>query len=104
MCVGVADGDSLPHVALCITCPAGAAIAGAETASAAVECRVEGALITERLDPSSVRAFCAGNYRECPTWRRDKALTWATRRNNVDLVAAMDADPASVAMPSDERR
>lgn len=42
-------------------------------------CRIEQGLIEGRVNPESIEAYCAGNYKECPTWKADKEAEWERR-------------------------
>lgn len=63
-----------------VVCPAGCPA----RAGQAVLCRIEGAVIDARRNPSSLQAYCLGENRHCPTWRADKEATWAARRGALD--------------------
>lgn len=49
-----------------IGCPAGE-IRG----ESACRCKIEQTTIEGRTNPESIEAFCAGDYKACPTWRTE---------------------------------
>lgn len=63
-----------------IGCPAGCpALAGS-----GVLCRVEHHVIDGRLNPYTLRDFCLGEYKACPTWRADKDAVAEGRRGALE--------------------
>lgn len=50
-----------------ITCPAGQLHGDVDC-----YCGIEENFIVGQDNPSSIEAFCAGDYRRCPSWRADK--------------------------------
>jgi len=54
-----------------IRCPAGDFVT--ETIQGAgCRCRITRETLTENENASSLNAFCAGRYTNCPVWRREK--------------------------------
>jgi len=50
----------------------------------AVHCSIEKHTIDIRTEPTSVRAYCTGCYRECPSWRAHKEAIWADKERQFD--------------------
>jgi hypothetical protein len=51
-----------------IVCPAGRLVGAASCA-----CAIEDTMIDGRHNPESIEAFCAGDYKACPSWQLEKA-------------------------------
>lgn len=52
-------------------CPAGTIVGGD-----ACVCAIERLRIDARRNPTSIEAFCLGDYTSCPTWQSEKARLW----------------------------
>lgn len=42
-------------------------------------CRIEEGLIAGKSNPESIIHYCAGDFRQCPTWRADREADWEQR-------------------------
>lgn len=58
-----------------------------------VRCRIERTTLLADLDPSSLLAFCCGDYTTCPTWRRMREAEWASRDRALDATLEHEAAP-----------
>lgn len=66
-----------------VVCPGGERIV--ETGQGpACRCKVAADTVTAAVDPSSLRAYCMGNYIECPIWQDAKQRQWEARKNLLD--------------------
>lgn len=62
-----------------VKCPGGEAI-GETMKGSGVHCRIEDSEVLADENPSSLVAFCCGNYRNCPTWQAEKHRIAEQRR------------------------
>lgn len=74
-------GDGLRQIDVPVTCPAGVPI-GERLEGGGCFCKITETPVLSALDPSSLRAFCAGDHKQCPVWRRDKEATWEAKGDN----------------------
>ena len=61
-----------PLEATDIRCPAGTLVG-----DDGCLCAIERGVIVGRRNPTSIEAFCLGEFETCPTWRAEKERVWA---------------------------
>lgn len=74
-----------------IVCPAGRAVG----AGRGVLCGVEGHVL-EVTEGLSIERFCAGDYKQCPSWRAEKEAYWEAQRTAIE---ASDAEAEEMRKP-----